>query len=155
MTPRAAVHHGFARPLGLRILLATNAAVAVGVDVARPEVLVEQIVQRPTGAHVAAEVHHYWNVGGLPDLLRIDVRRPFRPGEVRAFDPDDQPLIFVDRVDGRLHFHVHQVLLSAAFLHAHAHDVKEGQHAGLLRIDDALLEVLEAAPSARAGIGRT
>ena len=89
----------------------------------------------------------------LSDLLGVDVRRPFRPVEVRALDADDDALVLHRHVGRRLDFHVLEVLLDLARPHACAHDVEEGEHARLLVVDDAGLEVFEVAPSGRAGVG--
>src|SRR5207249_216092 len=86
----AAVDHRLARSPGFRILLATAASVHVSQNIPWTKILVQQIVERSSGANVAAEVYHHGNVRNASGLLRLFVRRPFGAGEVRALDSDNQ-----------------------------------------------------------------
>src|SRR5262249_9034450 len=89
----APVEHRLARPFSLRILLAAMAAIHVREDIARPQILHKQVLDRPARAQVAAEIDHHRNVSDVPSLNSLLVRSPLRPREVRALDSDDQALM--------------------------------------------------------------
>ena len=137
-------------PSVVAILLAAVAAVHVREDVAGPEVLREQLVDRPYAG--AAEIDHHRDVGDLADFHGARKRLPFRTGIVRALDADDEPLVLQRHVGGRLDF---LSVRSCSYFPPELPRptmLMSARIACSRRIDDALLHVLEVAPSRPAGI---
>ena len=134
------------------IELAPQARVHVGVDVARPQLLRDQLFDRPFGL-VRPEVHHDGNAGDGAGFDGALDRRPLRTGIVRRLDPDDEALVLERHLGSRLGLHVGEVLLELAAAHAVADDVDERQHARPRSVDDPGLEVLEVPPAGAAGVG--
>ncbi len=147
------VDHGLARTLRHRILLAADAAVGVGVDVARAEILVQQVVHGAPGRDVSAEIDHHRDVGELAHLLGLFIRCPFAPVEMRALDADDEPLVSQRHVRRGLDLHVRQVLFDRSRAHSGADDIEKRRDAGFRSVDHTRLEVIEGAPARAAGVG--
>ena len=133
--------------------LVAQARVHVRVDVARPQLLRDEVRERPLVGVVVAEIDHHRNVRRRCRFDRALDRGPFRSGVVRGLDADDRPLVLLRHRRGRLRIHVGEVLLELPAAHPVADDVDEGQHARARAIDDARLEVLEVPPARPAGIG--
>ena len=123
-----------------------HVGVHVGHDVARPQVLEQQVFERERG-RVVAEVDHHRHVHGGSRLDRTLDRIPFSARIMRDLDPDDRGRVLLDPHRGEPRVHVAEVLLDRAALHARADDVDEGEHAGAGAIDDLFLELREVPPS--------
>ncbi len=127
----AALDHRRARSLRDFVVFAAHAAVHVREDVARPEILGDELHDRPAHLLVAAEIHHDGDVGHLADFLGAFVGRPLRSGKVGALDADDRALVLHRHRRGLLDLHVGDALLELSLAHAEADDVEEGDDAGL------------------------
>src|SRR5258708_20934369 len=82
-------------------------------------------------------------------------RRPLGACIVRGLDAHDESLVPQRHVCGRLGLHVGKIVFEFWAAHAMADDVEEGKHARLGTVDDALLKVLEVAPSSATGVGHS
>ncbi len=145
-TPLAALDKRLTGPQSNRVLLVTKTRVHVRIDVAGPQLLRQQIVERPLRM-IDSKIHHHRNVSlgsGNDGLLH---RLPFRAREVSSLDADNGVGI-LERHGRRLFpIHVIHVLLVVAAAHARADNIEHGKYARLRAIDNAILEVLKVAPS--------
>src|SRR5690348_11408847 len=147
----AALPHALAWAARLLILLAAETAIHVRVDIARPQLVFQKLIQRPLDT-AGTEVDHYRDVRDRACLNGLIVREPFGAFEVSALYADDDARILQRDLAGLLAVHVLHILLNRAAAHAGAHNVQQCQNARLRSIDYPLLELREAAPARRAGI---
>ena len=120
------------------------------IHVAGAEMLQDQILMRAFDAE-RAKVHHDGYIRRFAGLDGVIDGDPFRPGEVRGFDADDELGVLLDHGGDRSRIHVFHVLLHRA-AHAGADDVQERKDARLRPVDDTLFEDFEVAPAGRAGV---
>ena len=128
-----------------------HVAVHVRQDVARPQVLVEEIVERQR-REVAAEVDHHRHLGVGAGLDRAIDRVPVAAVVVRHLDADDHARVLADAHRRQLGVHVVRILLGRPALHPRADDVEERQDPRLRGVDDVGLELAEVAPAGAAGV---
>ena len=128
-----------------------HVTVHVREDVTRPQVLVEEVVERQR-REVAAEVDHHRHLGLRAGLDGAVDRVPVAAVVVGHLDPDDQALVQEDAHRRQAGVHVGQVLLGRPALHPRADDVDEGEDARLRRVDDVGLELAEVAPAGAADV---
>ena len=130
---------------------ARDVRVGVRQDVAGPEVLEQERLERERGS-VVPEIDHHRHAGLLPCRNRSLHRVPLRAAVVGDFDADDHARMLPDAHRGQPGVHVGQILFDRPALHAGADDVDERQDARASAIDDLLLELEEVAPSGAARI---
>ena len=128
-----------------------QSGIAVRVDIARPQLLFEQVGERPLRL-IRAEIHHHGNIRERSRFHRVLDRSPFRPGVMRGLDADDQPWILLCHIRRGLRLHIGEIVFIFRTAHARAHDIQERQHARLRAIDHVLFEIFEILVARAAGI---
>ena len=126
--------------------LAPEPGINVGVDVARPQLLREQLGKRLLRKD-PAEIDHDGDAGHRARLDGSLHGRELRAGVMSRLDADDQAFVPQRHLGRRLGFHIVQVTLESHAAHAVADDVEEREDARAGAVDDPFLEIRESSAS--------